>query len=127
MNDVKSYMVGKVTITRHTIDWNDVEGSVQRRLAAPASETKSYVNPMFTVTAPADCPTQAFVKQARRAQIIWNKRLARVLGTGNRKRQIKTADPDTRQLKFTGIMVLNGARLPPKGWPDVKSKQRVQR
>jgi hypothetical protein len=119
----KTYTLGPITITKHVIEWDDIEGNVQRRLAAVPAGATVYLNPEYTVASGERAPTDQFVKQARRAQVLWNKRLARVLGAGRRRRAIKQADPATRQLQFTGIMLLEGKPVHPKGWPDTRKSR----
>lgn len=123
MNVPRTYSVGPITVTKHAIEWNDLEGSVRRRLAEVEAGSTVYLNPEYTITATADAPIDKFVRQARRAQALWNKRLARAIGAGARKRAVKRADPANRQLKFTGVMLVNGEPQHPKGWPDVRQKR----
>ncbi|MCE9567288.1 MAG: hypothetical protein K8U57_35245 [Planctomycetes bacterium] len=114
------YSAGPIQITKHHIDWENLPGSVEARLKAVTVDARFYMNPEYTVTGPADAPLEQFVKQARRVQVLWNKRLARVFGAGGRKRMVKKADPALRQLIGSGVMVLEGVPQNPKGWPDVQ-------
>lgn len=123
-NELKSYAVGSVIVTKHLVDWNDLEGGVRQRLVTADITARVYLNPEFTVKALNEAPLQSFVKQARRAQVLWNKRLSRVLGAANRRRALKHADPQSRQLGFTGVMILSGKPVHPQGWPDVETKKR---
>lgn len=114
------YSAGPIEITKYHIDWTDLPGSVEARLKAVSADGRYYLNPEYTVVGPADAPLEQFVKQARRAQVLWNKRLARVFGSGGRKRMVKKADPALRQLINSGVMLLEGVPVNPKGWPDVQ-------
>ncbi len=118
MKKERWYKVGPVTITEHDVDWNDLEGSVLNRLAAGYDTRPRYLNPMFTVVASANAPLGLFVKQARHAQIRWNKRLTQILGASIRRRQMLKTAQHLRQLRYTGLLILNGRLVHPKGWPD---------
>jgi hypothetical protein len=117
----RTYHIGTIAITKHIVAWDHLERSVSQRLETVHPEATVYLNPEYTVSAPEGAPTELFVLQARRAQLLWNKRLARTLGAGVRKRLVKKAEPAARQLGFTGIMLLRGRPVHPKGWPDVRA------
>jgi hypothetical protein len=95
MNAHTTYNVGPISVTKHIIDWNDLEGGVRTRLAAVVPCGTIYLNPKYSVAGPGDAPIELFVKQARRARVLWNWRLARALGSGARKRPVKQADSNS--------------------------------
>lgn len=120
---MKVYNVGPITVTKYLVDWDDLEGSVLRRLAGVPAGATVYFNAEYTVTGPGEGVLGQFVKQARRAQVLWNKRLARVLGAGRRRRMVRGAGPHERQLLSTGVMFVSGKPMHPKGWPDVQDRR----
>jgi hypothetical protein len=129
MTAVRSrYTAGPVQITKHHIDWDTVHTATADRISAlPPDASRVYLNPGYTVECPADAPLDQFIRQARRAQVIWNMLLARQFGSGTRKRLIKKADSRTRQLVFTGVLYLDGRPVDPKGWPDAPAKRSAKK
>jgi hypothetical protein len=123
MNVVRSrYKAGPIQIVKHFFDWDYLPDSVEERLKDVTPDIRWYANPEYTVTGPADAPLDQFVKQARRAQTLWSKRLSRTFGSSARRRMYRNADARTRQLAFTGLMFLEGVPQNPKAWPDVHSE-----
>jgi hypothetical protein len=123
MNPVSTYAIGHVTIEKFAVDWNDLTGPTALRLNALMQQPGSgYVNPEYTVRPNDGATTAELVRMARRAQVLWNKRLARTLGSAARKRLIKRAKPLFRQPQFTGILVIDGHPVPPTDWPDAQVK-----
>ena len=128
MDVIKSYRRGSVTITKFRVPWEDADPATCTELIVDpyrwfqemerAPEGFYYLNPGYLVTVPPDSPLDLFVKHARRAQVLWNKQAARVMGRGRRRSMIKAEEPQARQLLFTGIMVLNGRPIHPRAWPD---------
>src|ERR1043165_3225172 len=125
MQGEKHYKMGPIDVAKHVIDWNFLEGSVRRRLETLEPNATIYLNPEYSVTTADETAIELFVKQARRAQKLGNARLSRVLGSGNRRRAVKGADPATRQLLFAGVMFIEGHAMHPKGWPDVQTTRKV--
>jgi hypothetical protein len=115
---IKSYKAGEIHVTKHAVEWDDIEQSVMRRLAEVPTGATAYLNGEYTLTAPEGTPLDAFMKQTRRFLVLWNKRLARVLGAGVRKKMIKQAEFPFRQILFTGVLILRGELVDPNGWPD---------
>jgi len=120
----KRYVIGSITITQHAVawndlgDWNDLADIVTERLGSVEPDGRYYLNAEFTLSASESVPLDEFVKEARRSQMLWNKHLRQVHGPGPRKRLIKRLDPLNRPLVTTGVMVLAGRPIHPKGWPD---------
>jgi hypothetical protein len=120
MNMLKSYDVGPIRITKHAIDWDDPREAVRERVQTVVAEALRepvmtvataptvYFNPEYTVTAPPGTPLRLFVKQARRALVLWNKRCSRVLGSAQRRRVQKQMNYIDRRLMFTGILIVAG-------------------
>lgn len=126
---IKSYRRGPVTITKFRVPWDETDPSncdelieSTRKLLLEVMDAPVgiyyYATPGYSVTAPADSPLDRFVTQARRAQILWNRQAARVMGKGGRRRRIKAEEPLFRQLIFTGMMLINGRPIHPRAWPD---------
>ena len=136
MNTQRTRRVGDVTVTEFIPDWNDLawstttllgaeggnpglpEAIVNRFYGAMASPNElgtRFVNPRFVVTGRG--PTAEFIRAARRAQITWFKDVKAVFGkAGLAKQEIERPDPITRQLCFTGVMIIQGKYFPPGVW-----------
>jgi hypothetical protein len=113
--------VGSIEIQTHVVNWNDLDGSTSLSIPTGEFSEHLYVNPMVTIWAPPECPHAAFVQQARKAQVGWNKYFAQVLGRSVLKRQKASVDRTTRELIFTGILFLDGKLIHPKAWPDAQA------
>lgn len=114
--------IGAVTTTKHPfdIDTDDPEQKVLDRLNSVHRNGLFYLNPEYTVFCPRADQLLAFIRRSRRAQVLWNKRMSRILGgPGRRRREMETSDPRTRQCLFSGILVVNGVPIHPLAWPDV--------
>ena len=114
----RSYKMGPVSVTRHWIDWRDLDpefrdlaGMTFRRFEAiPRGSTDHhYLTPGWTVTAPGSVPEAEFLKQARRACTLWMKQLIRVAG-GRRIRRFQRHESGAgeRNLVTSGILFLQG-------------------
>jgi len=75
-----------------------------------------FANPCALVTASGLCPE--FLSAARREQRRWWTWLNQALFSSSRvKRTIKNLDPLTRQLFFTGVLIIDGKHIRPDAWP----------
>jgi hypothetical protein len=117
MQTDRSYRIGPVQVTRHFLDWpqmgpgfSEFAQLTYQRLCAipPECNDHIYLNPHFTVTAPATIPEGVFLRQAQRACILWKKQLVRWLGRGPVRRAVKKATPGERGLVFSGMLFLKG-------------------
>jgi hypothetical protein len=128
MPDEKTYHAGSIRVVKYWVPWEDLDWAsladltLGRLLEARLGEGLHYHNPEYSLYAPPGTPTDLFVGQARRAQVLWNKRIARVLGAGVRRRAIKREEPLRRQLAFTGVLTIEGKHFHPKAWPDVAAR-----
>lgn len=113
----RTYRRGLVQITRHDVDWENLDSDFDdlvnatsaRLLALPLPISGHiYLNPAFTVEAPDDVPERIFLSQANRACIVWNKQLSRVIGSGARKRAARRASNFERMMVFSGALILHG-------------------
>ncbi|MBA4066671.1 MAG: hypothetical protein C0501_23790 [Isosphaera sp.] len=118
------YVCKGACTVRHAVDWgrhdwNTMADEVRDRLSGLMERHANvYVCPRYTVTAPAGVPADVFVKQARRAQILWNTHAKRVLGGPARRRASREVTPLQRQLLFTGFLILDEQQVHPDAWPD---------
>lgn len=131
MRDDRSYRIGPVQITRRFLDWTEMgpgfgefaQLTFQQVCAIPPESTDHvYLNPSFTVTAPATVPEAVFLRQAQRACILWKKQLARWLTRGALRRAVMRATPGERMLVFNGTLSLNGRPAHIKRLNDVPDR-----
>lgn len=126
MEVIKQYRRGPIEIVKFHVAWDDLDPSLDELVASTTDRVTAikdpvglfYCNPQFLVTAPAETCLAAFVKQARRAQVLWNKHAARNMGHNSWRRRIKHEEPMRRQLLFTGILLVDGRVVHPRAWPD---------
>jgi hypothetical protein len=86
----------------------------------------TYINPEFTVAAPHGEPTEDFLLAARRAQKTFLAHLKSILFSSRRvKNTMREVDPISRQLTFSGVMIINGKHIHPSRWPQPKHKNQV--
>lgn len=75
-----------------------------------------YVNPIARVVAPQ--VTAAFLSEARRQQRKWINQINSWLFSAARvKRHYDATHPITRQLEFTGVLIVHGRHVRPDQWP----------
>lgn len=99
-------------------------GSLQRTLEAVFPLLRSqhkqgtrFANPCALVT--ATTPSTEFIAAARREQHRWWSWLNEAFYSSTRvKRMIRHMDSISRQLHFTGVMIINGKHVRPNQWPD---------
>ncbi len=117
MRHDRSYQIGPVQITRHTLDWRqcgpdfgDFALLTYERIGTmpPGTTDHYYFNPAYTVRAAGSVPEAVFLQQARRACILWMKQMDRVLGPRARKRAVKRHTHGERMLVFSGTLFLQG-------------------
>ena len=113
----KEYKIGTVLVKKYQVDYDNIEESVAERLLDLSQvDGRFYVNPEYTVRASDDTSKDEFLKQSQRALGLWNSRLAKILGSANRKKLYRKASAVEKNLKFTGVQVINGKVLGPKFW-----------
>lgn len=118
----KVYIHKGVLIVKNYIRGDKIEELTAVKVKSVAGkEGLFYANPRYFIQALPGTSSAYFLKQARRAQKLWNSNLAKWLGSSQRKRQIKKEIPYLRILKFTGVLQLNGSYPGPKTWPDAKA------
>lgn len=118
MRPDRMYWIGPVEITRHHVDWADLDPDFNDLARLSLNRLDSillnavgdhhYLNPAFSLKAAAEVPEQVFLRQANRACILWNKQIARVLSNGIRKRAAKRVPDNVRMLAFSGVLLLHG-------------------
>ncbi len=75
-----------------------------------------FVNPAFVVVAPT--PSRQFIRLARQAQRSWLGQCRKLLFPGGGlTRAIKRTNPLLRQLKYLGVLLVNGKHLNSQQWP----------
>jgi len=86
-----------------------------------------YVNPQWTVLAPATTSEREFVREAERACISWMTRLRRTLGRGPVNRMLRAMAPDARTLAACGVLVIAGHEAHTKrlNWRATSKTRRV--
>jgi len=118
--ELRRYTRDGVQIVKVYVDWSqhDPGGCARRNIKwivdSDHHQGHAYVNPGFILTAPATVPEKVFLVEARRACILWNKRLARVFGSSQRRKMIKALPLDEQIFFSTGALFLNGAPADPK-------------
>jgi len=136
-----------VHIETHTPDWNELAWPVLLRLGAaghcpgkdedllrtlfarlrsfPELGTR-FLNPRYTVS--SQVPSREFVRQARRAQTGWLMQARDVLGgAAILQRELHHSDRLLRQLRFTGLLIVNGKHVGPAQWPSEPARlSRIQ-
>jgi len=116
MRPDRSYWFGPVQITRHHVNWADLDPdfndlanlTLHRLLSIRPGSDHFYFNPGFSLRAPGEVAEGIFLQQANRACILWNKQISGVLGCGARKRAAKRVSNDVRMLAFSGALILHG-------------------
>jgi hypothetical protein len=117
MGHDRSYQKGSVRVTRHFLDWSQMGPGFGEfaqltydRLCAIPSECNDhmYLNPAYSLTAPATVPETVFARQALRACILWQQQLVRWIGRGPVRRAVNRASPGERGLVFSGMLFLAG-------------------
>jgi hypothetical protein len=102
---------------RHQVDWPNLAPDLSdltkvtfaRIMAVPTGNSDHYYfNPAFTVTAPGSVPEGAFLREARRACVLWMKQISRVLSPKIRRKWVKEAELGERALLFSGSLFLQG-------------------
>lgn len=136
-----------IQIVHHTVDWNNLAWhtltnlfpSIDREIANPGAHAQIaglfhlllrhgdiddctvFANPEITIAAESTADLNEFVARARRAQLVWYRRLRDTLGGGGyMKRAVKREKPLVRQLAFTGVLIIAGKHIHPCHWPDAK-------
>ncbi len=120
MEGDRKYHIGPVEVTRHRVDWTDAgpdffdfsDATLARVMAIPKDFAGHlYLNPAFTVKASPSVPEDVFLRQASRACIIWNKKIARVLGNRARRRAARNAANLERTMAFSGFLMIGGKHV----------------
>lgn len=121
MIQVKSQMVAGVRVCKYYVDWSDLARETAIRLdVAQKQGHTGYYNPEYSVEFGRREVNKFFIKQARRAQVLWLKRVVRVLGLGGKRRAFRSCSNLDRQLQFTGVLLVEGQFVDPKRWPAVE-------
>jgi len=137
---------GEVVTTVYAVDWNDLAWNTLTLLGAQGPQPSTdldrivksldvlrdarrlgtiYANPGSTVVALPGASEYHFLRTARARQLAWLRQVTDVLGSaGARKRALKGVDAITRQLCFTGVLILNGKHMHPQRWPDGPDTER---
>ena len=85
-----------------------------------------YANPCGVVRSPKADPR--FFRLARQFQGEWYRQLNHILASPESvRREMKTADPLIRQLKYHGVLFIDNRHVFPDRWPDRQSKPRGDR
>jgi hypothetical protein len=86
-----------------------------------------FINPEFTITGSAHQPPSVkFIRESRRAQQAYLKHFRSILFSSRRmKNELKRVDPITRQLAYTGVLIVDGCHVHPTHWPDPKDNRRA--
>lgn len=129
-------------VIRHVVDWDDPHAVTLKevttvdfsrhpdaifetcfrkamRCGLAACLGTRYINPMFTVSAP--CPSTAFFARARQARQDWRRALCDIVSWSSSRwrEELHEATPIIRQLKYTGVMFVEGRHIQPTCWPNV--------
>lgn len=118
----RKYRKGEVRYTVRSIDvadWGpDFNGLADVTMQALDQVLRAsghcYINPAWTVQAPASVPHRHFLACARKACIQWMRQVSQTIGTSAKRRMVKRADDRTRRLVFGGILFLDGKLAHPK-------------
>ncbi len=126
----KVYTMGPVLVTRHLIDWAELDPELDELKARTAQRIDAlrvragchyYLNPMFTLLAPGDVSERTFLVQAQRACTLWMQQLKRVAGRARVRRfQRAESDPTLRMLMTSGLLILGGKSVHIKRLNDVR-------
>jgi hypothetical protein len=104
-----------VTVQRMVFDWNDPSNIVQKEMMNLDEKLFQgcwYLNPMFKVHSPGSICE--FLKQVRRCQRNWFRKLNRQFGSANWRRLMRTITEVTeRHMTFSGILFINGKEIDP--------------
>ncbi len=119
----ETIQAGPVTVTRYgltdaAIREGDPSITVLPRLAAAPPVGYVYVNPEYSVVATAEAPRDRFLRQARHYQLRWHQRVDRLCGNATARRMIRAANQTERQLRFSGVLMIDGRPVPADDWPD---------
>jgi len=106
-----------VSVKRLVFDWND-PAEVTRKELWGVSESEwegcVFVNPMFKVVSREATPE--FLREVRKRQSQWFRKLGRQFGAANVKRVMSVMhDPCESRLTYTGVLIIHGV--------DISSKQ----
>jgi hypothetical protein len=125
----RTYLFGPVTITRHPVDWPNLDpefadlaqGTMERLENLPTiTDEHRYLNPLFSLYAPAYVEEKTFLRQARRACVIWMRQLKSVAGYNRIRRFQKHSTPAARMQVTSGILILSGKLVHIKRLNDVQ-------
>ena len=126
MRPPKVYYSGVVKIVKYAIEWADscpkdlIRATESRVIAAlEVDHGAHYHNPEYSVYAPAGSDLEFFIRQARRAQLLWYKRLVRVFGRKAKRRMTREEPPETRRFLCTGVLIVGHQMARSEAWPDV--------
>jgi len=115
--EMLSFPEPTVTVKTHPVNWDDLGEETGARVLEIGGRKLMgcfYLCPMFTIS--CSQPTPSFFRKARRCQAAWCRTMSQVLGSSNRRRAARRANPIERQLLFTGILIVNGNHIDPREW-----------
>lgn len=120
-----------LTVTLRTYD-PDVEDDFGIRTLAGVQELIlgnvpgcHYLNPRFTVSSDKLC--DEFVKRARQCRVEWCMTLKRLFRSGGRRRMARSNKPLIREMRHTGIMVLDGLAYNPYVFLKLPHEKRAKK
>ena len=99
----------EVTVQEYAVDFSDTAACTEirvRLLLANSEPGYHYLNPQFTVSAPALCGE--FCQRMEDSSRGWFRKLDQVIRASGRKADYKRASKREKALGYTGVIVIDG-------------------